>query len=76
MKHIYIGMSKKVYCREQLQRDQRGRLVHPEDAPITEGEYIDGYHAGELCPDCVEAIRPVRGEPTRVLNVIPTKRPS
>lgn len=65
MKHIYFGMSKRVYCGEKLRRDARGRLVNPQDAPITEGEFMDGYvQADEVCTDCVEAITRLRGEPS------------
>lgn len=66
MTHIYIGMSKKVWCGATIRRE-RGNpkaLARGQAAPITEGEYIDGFHGADMCPDCVTSVEAVRGKPT------------
>lgn len=60
MRHIYIGLSKRTWCGKKISRDNQSRS---HTAPITEGEYIDGIGHDDLCPECVEAIKPIRGEP-------------
>jgi hypothetical protein len=66
VRHVYIGLSKRVWCGEKLQRKRDGSLADPVNAPLTEGEYIDGFFREGVCPGCVEAITPVRGRPVEI----------
>lgn len=65
MRHIYVGMStKKVWCGAKLSRTfPQGMSLYNTQAPITEGEYIDGRGGDDTCDGCIEAIEPVRGRP-------------
>jgi hypothetical protein len=59
IRHIYVGMSKKVWCGEKLSRDSRGVVLGL--PPITEGEFIDGFGALGVCDRCADLCAAIRG---------------
>lgn len=63
MRHIFKGMSRRVYCGARIYTQQR-HLLAGVQAPLTEGEFLDGLvPRGEICEDCARACAAVRGMP-------------